>query len=160
MAGLIRAGKVRHWGFSNFDPSQITEIVRLCDENSWPRPVISQPPYSWLNRDVEKEVLPICRKSEIAVTPYQPLQGGLLTGKYRRGEPLPPGSRVAESSWLREPDDALYDRLDQFEAGAKVTNLQPANYAIKWLLDQPGIASVVVGVKRIEQLENLQSGIC
>ncbi len=159
MADLITKGKIRHWGFSNFDSSEINEMVRLCDENSWPRPVISQPPYSWLHRDVEDEYLSSCRQFEMSVTPYQPLQGGLLTGKYRRGEPIPAGSRAAESSWLNEPDNDLYDRLERFEAEARAANCQPAHYAVKWLLDQPSIASVVVGVKHIEQLEDLRSGI-
>ena len=157
MAELIEAGKVRHWGFSNFAGDQIREMVRLCNLHGWPPPVISQPPYSWLKRDEESESLPVCREFSIAVTPYQPLQGGLLTGKYRRGQPIPAGSRAVESAWLDEPDDVLYDALEAFESEAQAAGLSPAQYAVRWLLNQPGIASVVVGVKRIEQLEVLFS---
>lgn len=155
MVELVRAGKVRYWGFSNFDATQICQMIELCDENDWPRPVVSQPPYSWLNRDVEAEHLPVCRQFDIAVTPYQPLQGGLLTGKYKRGQPAPAESRATQSKWLDEPDDAMYDRLEAFEAEALAAGLRPGQYAIRWLLDQPGITSVVVGAKRTEQLADL-----
>jgi aryl-alcohol dehydrogenase-like predicted oxidoreductase len=159
MAGLIKAGKVRHWGFSNFDAAQVRQMVRLCDENDWPRPVVSQPPYSWLRRDVEAEHLPACREFRIAVTPYQPLQGGLLTGKYHRGELPPPGSRAAENPpWLPLPGD-LYPRLERLEDEARAAGLPPGRYAIRWLLDQPGVVSVVVGIKRAEQLDDLITGI-
>jgi len=153
MVELIEAGKVRHWGVSNLSGEQIREMVRLCDKNRWPRPVISQPPYSWLKRDEENNSLPVCRELGLAVTPYRPLEGGLLTGKYRRGEPLPAGSRAVESEWLDQPDDALYHRLEEFESEAQEANLKPAQYALRWLLDQPGVTSVVVGVKRIDQLQ-------
>jgi len=155
MAELIEAGKVRHWGVSNFSGQQITDIVRLCDTHGWPRPVISQPPLSWLKRDEQADSLPVCREFNMAVTPYQPLQGGLLTGKYRRGRPLPAASRAAESEWLNQPDDSLFDRLEQFELEAQQAKLNPTQYALRWLLDQPGIASVVVGVKRIDQLNDV-----
>ena len=152
MAELIEEGKVRHWGVSNFSGQQITDIVQICDAQSWPRPVISQPPLSWLKRDEQTDSLPICRDFNMAVTPYQPLQGGLLTGKYRRGHPLPAASRAAESKWLDQPDDSLFDQLEQFESEARVVHLEPVQYAVRWLLDQPGVTSVVVGVKRVEQL--------
>ncbi len=153
MDGLIESGKVRHWGVSNFSGQQIAAIVQLCDTHSWPRPVISQPSLSWLKRDELADSVPTCREFSLAVTPYQPLQGGLLTGKYRRGQPLPNASRAAESEWLDQPDDALFDRLEQFELEARRTGLPPAQYALRWLMDQPGITSVVVGVSRIEQLQ-------
>ena len=155
MAELIVAGKVRHWGVSNFSGDQIREIVRLCDTHGWPRPVVNQPPLNWLKRDEQADSLPVCRELEIAVTPYQPLHGGLLTGKYRRSRPVPVDSRAAESAWLDQPDDALFDQLEQFEVEAQEARLTPAQYAVRWLLDQPGVTSVVVGVKRSEQLKEL-----
>ena len=113
IAEIITAGKVRHWGVSNYSGQQIKDIVRLCDSRGWPRPVITQPPLSWLKRDELTDSVPICRKFNIAVTPYQPLQGGLLTGKYRRSQPLPATSRAAESDWLNRPDAALFDQLER-----------------------------------------------
>jgi 1-deoxyxylulose-5-phosphate synthase len=155
MVELIEAGMVRHWGISNFSGIQIREMIRICDENHWSRPVIDQPPMSWLKRDAQEDSLRVCREFNIAVTPYQPLQGGLLTGKYQRGLSLPTASRAAESNWLEQPDDFLFDKIEQFESEANAANLKPVQYAVRWLLDQPGISSVVVGVKRVEQLQEI-----
>ncbi|MDE2717602.1 MAG: aldo/keto reductase [Chloroflexota bacterium] len=153
MAELIEAGKVRHWGFSNFEPDDIHRMIALCDGNGWPRPVIAQPQLSWLVRDSEEEYIPACIEYDIAVTPYRTLQAGLLTGKYKRGQEAPPGSRGDESSWLDDPDDELWDRIEQFEREAASASLAPTQYAVKWLLDRPGVTSVIVGCKRPDQLE-------
>ena len=153
MAGLIEAGKVRHWGFSNFEPDDIHRMIALCDGNGWPRPIIAQPQLSWLVRDSEEAYIPACIEYDIAVTPYRTLQAGLLTGKYKRGQGAPPGSRGDESSWLDDPDDELWDRIEQFEREAEETSLTPTQYAVKWLLDRPGVTSVIVGCKRPDQLE-------
>jgi len=156
MAELIASGKVRYWGFSNFDGNQVREMVKLCDENGWPRPVISQPPYSWLKRDVETEHLPVCREAQVSVTPYKSLEGGMLTGKYRRGEEPPTGSRAVENpGWKPELGDAVFDRIEVFEQEARDRDLTPTRYAVQWLLDQPGISSVIVGATRVEQIEEL-----
>ena len=153
MAGLIAAGKVRHWGFSNFEPEDIHRMIDICDDNGWPRPVISQPQLSWLVRDSEEVYIPACLEYDIAVTPYRTLQAGLLTGKYKRGQGAPPGSRGDESSWLDDPDDDLWDRIEEFEREAAGASLTPTQYAVKWLLDRPGVTSVIVGCKRPDQLE-------
>ena len=116
---------------------------------------MSQPPYTWLKRDVEASHLPTCCDLGIAVAPYQPLQGGLLTGKYRRHAPLPSGSRATENpDWLTIEDD-VYDKLERFHAEAEAAGLSPAQYTIRWLLDQHGVVSAVVGTKRIDQLDHL-----
>ena len=153
MAGLIEAGKVRHWGFSNFEPDDIHRMIALCDGNGWPRPIIAQPQLSWLVRDSEEAYIPACIQYDIAVTPYRTLQAGLLTGKYKRGQGAPPGSRGDESSWLDDPDDELWDRIELFEREAEEASLTPTQYAVKWLLDRPGVTSVIVGCKRPDQLE-------
>ena len=153
MASLIEAGKVRHWGFSNFEPDDIHRMIALCDGNGWPRPVIAQPQLSWLVRDSEEAYIPACIEYDIAVTPYRTLQAGLLTGKYKRGQEAPAGSRGDESSWLDDPDDELWDRIEQFGREAAGASLTPTQYAVKWLLDRPGVTSVIVGCKRPDQLE-------
>ena len=153
MVGLIEAGKVRHWGFSNFEPDDIHRMIALCDDNGWPRPVIAQPQLSWLVRDSEEAYIPACVQYDIAVTPYRTLQSGLLTGKYKRGQEAPAGSRGDESSWLDDPDDELWDRIEEFEREAADASLTPTQYAVKWLLDRPGVTSVIVGCKRHDQLE-------
>jgi aryl-alcohol dehydrogenase-like predicted oxidoreductase len=144
---------VRYWGLSNFEPAQIRQMLALCAAHGWPRPVVSQPRYNWLDRGVEVEHLPLCARERIAVTPYQPLAGGLLTGKYRRGQPIPVGSRAVKSSWLGEPDEAVYDQIEAFLAEAR--GEPPARYAIRWLLGRPAVASVVAGTTSIEQLAAL-----
>jgi aryl-alcohol dehydrogenase-like predicted oxidoreductase len=85
----ILAGKIRHYGVSNYSAEQLVELLRAADENGLPRPVIHQPPYSLLKPDVEKDLLPLCAKEGIAVACYQVFQGGLLTGKYHRGQEPP-----------------------------------------------------------------------
>jgi len=152
---LIHSGKVRHWGLSNYDASQIREVLSICDREKWARPVVLQPPYSWLKRDIEKDTLPLCEESKIAVTPYQPLQSGLLTGKYRAGAAPPANTRAAESKWLLPPDETLQTKLSEFETEARTAGLSPARYALHWLLQRSAITSVVVGVKTIAQLEQL-----
>lgn len=153
MVELIEEGKVRHWGFSNFEAHDIHEMVVICDANHWPRPVIAQPPLNWLDRASEEAYIPACIKYDIAVTPYRALKSGLLTGKYRRGRKAPQGSRGEESSWLSDPDGELWNRIERFEREAEAAFLTPTRYAVKWLLDRPGVTSVLVGCKRPEQLE-------
>ena len=153
MADLIEEGKVRHWGFSNFGPGDIRAMIETCDANGWPRPVIAQPPLSWLSRESEDAYIPACVEYDIAVTPYRALQAGLLTGKYARGQAPPSGSRAEESSWLDDPGDELWDEIERFEREAESAGLSPAQYAVKWLLDRPGVTSVIVGCKRPEQLQ-------
>jgi aryl-alcohol dehydrogenase (NADP+) len=160
MADFIKQGKVRHWGSSNFDAAQLREMVKICDDSGIPRPVVSQPQFSWLNREPLEGHIPAAAESGMGITPYRVLESGLLTGKYKRGQPIPQDSRIAEEDcgWLSEPDDVVYDRLEAFEAEAENANLTAGQYALKWVLDQPGITSCVVGAKRIDQIESLLPG--
>jgi len=155
MVELIQEGKVRHWGFSNFDPSDIHDMIAICDANGWSRPVIAQPQLSWLERGSDEAYIPACIEYDIAVTPYRTLQSGLLTGKYKRGEAVPEGSRAEESSWLSDPGDDVWDKIEQFESEAESASLSSVQYAVKWILDRPGVTSVIVGCKRPDQLQPL-----
>jgi aryl-alcohol dehydrogenase-like predicted oxidoreductase len=156
MAKLIDQGKIRHWGFSNFAAPEIRATLEVCDGRGLPRPVVSQPPYSWLKRDVEADELPLCQQEGISMTPYQPLQGGLLSGKYRRGMSLPDDSRAAENrAWMPVMEDALFDQLEAFECEANRAGMPPAQYAVHWVASRPCVASVVVGVKSVSQLQAL-----
>jgi aryl-alcohol dehydrogenase-like predicted oxidoreductase len=158
MAALIEEGKVRHWGFSNFGAGQIEEMLHLCDANDWPFPVIAQPLYNWLERACEQDYLPHCRDNGISVTPYQPLQGGLLTGKYRRDEAPPEGSRALERPQWVTMTEGVHERLDVFHEECSKAGMTPAEYAVHWLLKVPGITSVVAGVRSTDQLALLMSG--
>ena len=158
MADLIGAGKVRYWGFSNFEAHRVEEMLGICKKNAYPLPVIAQPPYSWLERSIETDYLPLCRRHQISVTPYQPLQSGLLTGKYRRNQPPPPGSRALERPAWIDIYPQVFDKLDVFEREAHSAGVSPTQYALHWLFMQPGVSAVVVGAKRQEQLEELIGG--
>jgi len=155
-ANLIEIGKVRHWGVSNFSAEQIREIVGLCDQNGWPAPVVNQPYYNMLNREIEKDAIPMCVRHGIAVTPYRPLEGGLLAGKYRRGIAPPEGSRGAEKpEWIPKlQDEALMAKVSALQSLAEEAGKPLSQYSLAWLLSRPGVTSVVVGVKRIQQLED------
>ena len=160
MAELVAAGKIRHWGFSNFESETIPEMLTICADNGWPKPVLNQSWYNWLKRDIESEQLPLCADAGIAVSPYRALATGLLSGKYKRGATSPEGSRMSEmSGWMSlETDtitDDVFNQLEAFADEAAAAGLSPVQYAVQWLLDQPGVASVIVGAKRIEQLEVL-----
>jgi L-glyceraldehyde 3-phosphate reductase len=159
VANFVKQGKTRHWGFSNFEADLIRQMVKICDDNGYPRPVVSQPQFSWLSRDAAEQHIPACAEAGIAVTPYRVLESGLLTGKYRRGQPLPEDSRADdECGWLSEPDEAIYDSIEAFNAEADASGLTAGQYALKWALDQPGLTACVVGVKRIDQIAALMPG--
>jgi L-glyceraldehyde 3-phosphate reductase len=152
MSELIRLGKVRYWGFSNFDTTMIHEIMTLCAENDWPRPVVSQPLYSWINRQIEQDHLPTCLEYNINVTPYRVLEGGLLTGKYRNSPPASDSRATQHPNWLSKDKNG---QVDQFLAEAKIAKLLPSAYAVQWPLRHPAVKSVIVGSKHPAQLEPL-----
>ena len=154
LARMIGQGKIRYYGISNYSAEQLDELLTIADENKLPRPVVCQPPLSLLRQDVTKDLLPLCEQQQIAVVPYQILQGGLLTGKYRRGQPLPENSRKKEkNSWVWDLTDEVFDRLEEIERQAKKNGISMTQYAIRWVLSQQAVVSAIVGVKRIEQLE-------
>jgi len=158
---LINAGKVRYWGFSNFPAEQIEEILQLCDANNWPRPVVCQPAFSLLKNEAEKDIFPLCSKAGIGVVPYQVLQGGMLTGKYKRNAAAPDGSRLSEKpGWLPEINDELFDRLEAIEAQAQSKGLSLLEYTIRESLARTGVTSLIIGAKRPEQLENILEFAC
>ena len=157
---VIREGKVRYYGVSNYSARELSDLLTVADADGLPRPVICQPPLSLLKQDVLSDLLPLCEREHIAVTPYQILQSGLLTGKYRRGESLPEDSRKGEQSgWVWELTDALFDRLDEIEAQSRKAGLTMTQHAIRWVLAQPAVVAAIVGVKRTEQLEEAMAAV-
>ncbi|HMI29311.1 MAG TPA: aldo/keto reductase, partial [Gaiellaceae bacterium] len=138
---LVREGKVRYVGHSNLDAAQVEEIDALARERGWARPVSAQNRYSLLHRDAEQELLPTCERLGIGVLPYFPLASGLLTGKYRRGQPRPEGTRLATRDEVFT--DETFDRLEAFEAFAEQRGVSLLSVAIGGLLAQPAIASVI-----------------
>lgn len=154
MAKEIRDGRVRAWGVSNYTAEQLNQLVEAARQVGAPQVAVCQPGMSLMKQDALAALLPACKEHGIAVIPYQVLQGGLLTGKYRRGMEAPVGSRAWEKpDWVAERDDALYDRLEGFERDAQARGLTLAQYAVRWALEQPGVVSAILGAKRAEQLE-------
>jgi aryl-alcohol dehydrogenase-like predicted oxidoreductase len=147
---LVDAGKVREIGCSNFSAEQLEEAAAAARENGL-RPFASvQNEYSLLEREIEREVLDACERLGVAVIPYFPLADGLLTGKYRRGEDPPPGTRLVDCP--RQPDDAMFDRLEAFARFAAERRVEPVEVAIGWLAARPAVASVIAGATRPEQV--------
>ncbi len=156
LAQAIKSGKIRYYGVSNYSAEQFSELLQVADKNNLPRPVIHQPQYSLLNTDIENDLLPLCAKEDIAVAPYRILQNGLLTGKYHRGEEAPADSRKAEmESWIGEFSDEIFDKLEQLEADAKEKGRTILQHTLLETIEKPAIVSLVMGVKRIDQLKDL-----
>ena len=154
---LIRAGKVRYIGTSGFPAWQIVEALWTSDKLRLNRLVTEQPLYNMTHRSIERELVPMALRYGIAILPYSPLGGGILTGKYRRGQPYPGGSRLAFEKWAPYWDDLndhVYDLLDlliEISAGKGCTISQ---LALAWAMAQPGITSVIIGPRTQQQLED------
>src|SRR3954465_4574008 len=140
---LVREGKVRYVGHSNLEAAQVAEIDALTRERRWARPVSAQNQYSLLRREAEAELLPTCDRLGIGVLPYFPLASGLLTGKYRRGEPRPEGTRLSNRDEVFT--DETFDRLEALEALGRRSGVDLLTVAISGLLAQPAVASVIAG---------------
>lgn len=154
MDQCVRQGKVRYFGASNHNAAQLCEMLWLADRNGWPRVVSSQIPFSLLRREFQQD-LEFCERHSIGVTPYQPLQGGLLTGKYSRGQQPPGDSRAAEKpEWMWDFDDSLFDRLEKIDGLAAELGVSSAQYSLAWALGQPAMSSLVVGVKSQHQIQD------
>jgi aryl-alcohol dehydrogenase-like predicted oxidoreductase len=150
----MRQGKIRNFGASNHSAWQLCRMLWIAERQGGPRVVSSQIPFSLLRREFHHD-LPFCEQQQIGVTPYQSLQGGLLTGKYRRGQPPPNNSRAAEKpEWMWKLDDALFDRLEGIAAIAAEARVPMSQFSLAWTLTQPAMSSLIVGVKTIEQIQD------
>ena len=150
---LKKQGKIRYWGVSNFDAYQLTDVLEICKVNSWESPIVSQLPYSWLNRQLEDELIQLLESSKIALTPYRILEGGLLTGKYNKGTKQEEGCRLKEHpNWVSPIDDKTYEALEKYKLEATENGLELSQYAAKWLLDKENIPSVLIGSKNTRQI--------
>jgi aryl-alcohol dehydrogenase-like predicted oxidoreductase len=147
---LVREGKVRHVGHSNLEATQVEEVDLLAQERGLTRPVSAQNQYSLLRREAQEELLPTCERLGIGVLPYFPLASGLLTGKYRRGEPHPEGTRLAGRDDVFT--DETFDRVEALERYAAERNVTLLDVAIGGLLAQPAVASVIAGATKPEQV--------
>jgi aryl-alcohol dehydrogenase (NADP+) len=155
---LVRAGKIRHAGSSVFPPELIVQ-ARWAAETVGAAPFVSeQSPYSILVRGIERSVLPVCRQYGIGLLAWSPLNGGWLTGKYRRGAPVPAGSRAASGNpFVRADDDRKLDATEALAGIAGKAGLSLMQMSLAWTLEHPGVTSVLLGPRTGEQLGQLLS---
>ncbi|SEK73514.1 Predicted oxidoreductase [Stigmatella aurantiaca] len=152
---LLRAGKARHWGVSNFAAWQVLELNTLCDARGMPRPAVSQVMYNLLVRQIELEYLPFTRRYPVHTTVYNPLAGGVLTGRYAPGAAPPRGSRLGTNRLYqnRYGSERLLAQVEALGAVASDGGMTRVELAYAWLLARPGVDSVLVGPGSVEHLD-------
>jgi aryl-alcohol dehydrogenase-like predicted oxidoreductase len=147
---IVRAGKVRAIACSQFDAAQIEEADRAARESGFARFVAVQNEYNLLQRSIENEVVPVCERLGMSVIPFYPLARGLLTGKYRRGQDAPAGTRLASRPEFLT--DASFDVVEALQSFADARNVTLLDVAIGGLAAQPAVASVIAGATKPEQV--------
>jgi aryl-alcohol dehydrogenase-like predicted oxidoreductase len=157
LSELVTEGKVRYIGCSNFAAWELVDAEWISRGGGLPRFVSAQNEYSLLERGAEAELLPACERHGIGVLPYFPLANGLLTGKYRRGEPAPAGTRLAGRAGTL--DHADFDRIEALEAFAAAAGRSLLDLAIGGLAAQPAVSSVIAGATTADQVRaNVAAG--
>lgn len=160
MDEVVRAGKVRFPAVSNYAAWQVCEILWTAEKKGFKPPYISQPMYNLLARGIEEEYLPFCKQFGVAVIPYNPLAGGLLTGKHRRKAGPIAGTRFDNNPLYlgRYWHDDYFDAVEELGAVAREAGKTLIELSLQWLLDNQPVDSVILGASRLEQLEeNLEA---
>ncbi len=160
--GLVKSGKVRYIGVSNFTGWQLQKAIDTSHRRGWEPFVSLQPLYNLLDRTLEWELIPVCENEGLGVIPWSPLRGGWLSGKFRRGMEEPPQGtrvRVAEErgwgeSWSAYNTDRTWAVIDELIAVAEEAGKSPAQVALNWLLQRPGVTSPIIGARTMQQLED------
>ncbi|PPK92239.1 aryl-alcohol dehydrogenase-like predicted oxidoreductase [Kineococcus xinjiangensis] len=157
---LVRAGKVRYVGVSNFSGWQLMKSLATAERHGWPRYVAHQVYYSLIGRDYEWELMPLGIDQQVGALVWSPLGWGRLTGKIRRGQPLPAQSRLHDTADYGPPvdDEHVYRVVDVLDEIAAETGSSVAQIALSWLLSRPTVSSVIIGARTEEQLrQNLDA---
>ena len=158
---LVRQGKVRYLGCSNLAARQLARYLHLAERRYWSRFVSIQPIYNALNRGIELELLPLCAEEGLGVITYNPLAGGMLTGKYKRGEAMPTGARLEAFRMYYEryfTEDAL-GIVEHFTQAATQRGVTPAQLALAWVLAEPRVTCPILGARNLEQLNETIEGL-
>jgi aryl-alcohol dehydrogenase-like predicted oxidoreductase len=152
---LVRTGKVGAVGASNVDAAQLREALQVSEEGGLVRFEWVQNSYNLLERKDEEELLPLCAEHGLGYTPFSPLAGGWLTGKYRRDEAYPAGSRMTlrPDPYADFEDERTFDGLEALDAAARERGVDVATLALAWVLGHPLVTAAVVGPRRPEHLE-------
>ena len=151
---LIRDGKIRYWGVSNFLGWRIAEVVRVARELGMPAPAVSQPHYNLLNRTPEVEILPACLHYGVGVVPYSPIARGVLTGKYLPGQAPDQGSRAARGDTRMHQTEFRQESLEiaqKLQAHVQGRGVTLAQFATAWVLAHRAVSSVIAGPKSLAQ---------
>jgi aryl-alcohol dehydrogenase-like predicted oxidoreductase len=159
---LVQAGKVRYLGASNVAGYQLQKAIDISHRHGWEPFTCLQPLYNLLDRSIEWELLPVCREEGVGVIPWSPLRGGWLSGKYHRGMSGPPAeTRVEDAekygwseSWSAYANGRTWDVIDALLTVAKEAGKTPAQVALNWVLNRPGITAPIIGVRTIAHLED------
>lgn len=159
---LVRRGLVRYIGASNFSGWQLQKALDISRANGWEPFVSLQPQYNLLCRSTEWELIPVCLNEGLGVIPWSPLRGGWLSGKYRRGMTAPPpNTRVEEAErqgwgerWSRYNNEYTWRVIDALFEVAREVGKTPAQVAINWLLQKPGVTAPIIGARNLQQLED------
>ncbi|MBI4296209.1 MAG: aldo/keto reductase [Chloroflexi bacterium] len=151
---LVRAGKVRYVGASNFAAWQLCEAIWVSRRDRLESFITVQPKYNLIDRTIEQELVPFCRAYGVGIIPWYPLAAGFLTGKYRRGEAPAAGTRFASDVpfYSRLLTDINFVKLDKLEAFAKERGHAVSELAIAWLLAHPWISAIIPGATTVEQI--------
>ena len=155
LSSLVKDGKVRHVGCSNYSGVQLSRALNLSRTAGLSRMVSVQPPYNLVQRGIETDLLPICKAENIGVISYSPLAAGFLTGKYRPDAAIPSGTRFDvipghQDIYFTEHGYRVLTQLDEEVAA---TNRSHVELALSWVLSQPGITSVLIGVRNKQQID-------
>jgi aryl-alcohol dehydrogenase-like predicted oxidoreductase len=154
LADVIRSGKARHFGVSNFRGWRIAEVMHVCRALGLPKPIVCQPYYNAMNRQPENDILPACRHYGIGVVPYSPLARGVLTGKYVPGAAPPPESRVGRNEKRMMETEFRPESLaiaQTIKSHAEKKGMAAGHFAFNWVLANPAVASVIGGPRTLEQ---------
>lgn len=154
--GFVKAGKIRYLGVSNFSGWHLMKSLAAADKYGWSRYVANQTYYSLIGRDYEWELMPLGLDQKVGAMVWSPLGWGRLTGKIRRGQPLPEGSRLNSKALVdagpQVDDEYLYKVVDALDEVAAETGKSVPQVALNWLLQRPTVSSVIIGARNEEQL--------
>ncbi len=152
--GLVKAGKIRYLGVSNFSGWQLMKSLAVADRHGYSRYVANQVYYSLIGRDYEWELMPLDREEGVGAVVWSPLGWGRLTGKIRCGQPLPQGSRLHDTAGFAPPvdEERLYRVVDLLDELAAETGKTVPQIALNWLLQRPTVSTVLIGARNEAQL--------
>jgi aryl-alcohol dehydrogenase-like predicted oxidoreductase len=157
---LVRQGKVRYIGCSNYSGWQLMKALAISDKRGWERFVTLQAYYSLMARELENEMVPLCLDQGLGIMVWSPLSGGFLSGKYRRGKPQPKGTRLSgpQPRFLQFDEEKAFDIVEELDKITKNHKATVAQAALNYLLRKEGVSSVIIGARTPQQLaDNLKT---